>query len=105
MANISLDLPTESVGEDNISLAKEFQDLHAFVLRTNEIERKANAGEELSADEVADLESLPAKMRRAVDITRILRRTNTGPAKVKERSPRASKKKLAQDEIDKLIDL
>jgi hypothetical protein len=96
------ELPVSEI--DHLALSNEFYELQAMAQKAQELERKQDAGETLTADEVQLLEALPDAMRRAVTITRILRRTNTGPAKAK--APRkSSKKALAQSEIDKLIDL
>lgn len=101
---MNLDPHKISGGEqyDYLALQAEFQDLHNDVLRSNELERRIRQGEILNAEETAFLASMPDKMRRACDITRILRRTNTGPAKVK--APRKGKVKMTQEDIDKLID-
>lgn len=97
------DLPVSEF--DYLALSNEFNQLQADVVRANELERKDHAGEALSPEERSFLDALPQKMLRAVEITRILRRTNTGPAKVKTKSPRGAKKALAQETIDRLIDL
>jgi hypothetical protein len=99
----NLDLPTPG-DDDHLALSREFMELQQDVIRSNEIERKEKEGLPITEAEREFLTEIPAKMRRACDITRILRRTNTGPAKVKEKKS-SSRAKMAQAEIDKLLDM
>lgn len=98
-------IPMPSSDHDYLALGHEFEQLHRDVIRSNELERRQNAGEKLDEEEKTFLEGMPDKMRRACDITRILRRTNTGPAQVKSKKTRASKTAHAQETIDKLLDM
>lgn len=90
---------------DVLSLNEEYMQLNKDLLHANELERKQSAGTTLSAVELAFVKAIPAKMRRAIDVTRILRRTNTGPAKVKTAAKRSSKKAVEQATIDNLMKL
>jgi hypothetical protein len=62
---------------------------------------KAEKGEDLTDLEKAFLMAMPPRYRLGVELTRILRRTNTGPAKVKEKKTRTSAKQSAMAELAK----
>lgn len=104
MSPIDLDSLTPVDQMDHLALSREFMELQQDVIRSNEIEAKEREGLPITDVERAFLAEIPAKMRRACEITRILRRTNTGPAKVKEKKS-TSRAKLAQEEINKLMDM
>jgi hypothetical protein len=73
---------------DPLTLQAMFSELHEKQLAANRGE-----GDGLTAEE----------SRFAISITRILRRTNTGPAKAK--TTRAKKPKITATDIDKMFDL
>lgn len=50
-------------------------------------------------------ELTPEECRFMITLTRILRRTNTGPAKAKTKTAKASKKATTQAAVDKLFDM
>ncbi len=58
----------------------------------------------LTQDEQDFIKGMQDKYNRAVTITRILRRTNTGPAKVKETKPRTSKKAATEAAVAALTE-
>lgn len=87
--------------EDYVSLSNEYMGLKNDLEKANELERKCRT-QDLSSEEASFLSCIPAKMRRAVEITRILRRTTTGPAKIK--SPKTTKKGLKKEELSSLLD-
>ena len=83
---VNLNPTTEA---DYLALSSKFMQLQKEVQEVIAIERKQKAGETITEAEAALVASMPDKMKVACDITRILRRTNTGPAKVKQKVARA----------------
>lgn len=92
-------LPAASV-EDPLALQEEYTRLAADIQKCLELSKKLKDGQTLTPLEQELLDSEPSKCRRAVELTRILRKTHTGPAKVK--SPK-SRKALAKQQINDLL--
>jgi hypothetical protein len=83
-------------------LQEEFIAKKALAERAAELEI-AQKERPLTKEEQEFLAGMPAVYRRAIEITRILRRTNTGPAKVKTPSKRASSKAAATAKAASLL--
>lgn len=74
---------------DPLELGRQFN-----ALRAKQIEANENGTDGLTA----------AESRYAIQLTRILRRTNTGPKKARAASTRVTKKALSKETLDKLFD-
>ncbi len=89
--------------QSELELKNEFQSIHEDSLKHANLLLKQKTTP-LTEDELTFISSMPARYRRGVIITRILRRTNTGPAKVKEAKPRVSKKAKVEFDVSKIME-
>ena len=86
MTNLDLNEPVV----DYFSLNEEYMQLKAMSERADRLNQELKT-RPLTQEEQEFMAAMPAHYRRAVDITRILRRTNTGPAKAKKPTKRSAK--------------
>lgn len=84
------------------ALQEEFIEKKALAERAAEL-GLAQKDRPLTKEEQEFLAGMPAIYRRAIEITRILRRTNTGPAKVKTPGKRAAKKAESTAKANSLL--
>lgn len=96
---------TQPATDDPIALGKEFADIRDKTRLIAELKRKAETGTKLTVDEDELVKSENELIRRGMECSMILRRTNTGPAqvKLKGKAATAAKQKLANSEIDALL--
>lgn len=89
--------------QSEAELKHEFEQIYLATKR-HDMLRKKEKETGLTEDEKAFILSMPPLYRRGMEITRILRRTNTGPAKVKTTAKRSSKKAVLENAVSKLLE-
>lgn len=89
---------------DEIALNAELEKLKAEAPQWVVLDNKVKDGQTLTPSEQEAYDAGPAKWRRAIEISRILRRTNTGPSKVKAPSKAKTKKADLEAKVDKLFE-
>ncbi len=94
-------IPVEQM--DPLTLKAEFAKIDDEANIAQSLISKSEKGVELTKEEQDFLLAMPPRYRLGVTLTRILRRTNTGPAKVKEKKTKTSAKQNAQMEIAKAL--
>jgi hypothetical protein len=98
----TVNVPDE-IEEDPMALTEEFMKIKEQVDKIMELKR-ISKDRSLTPSELELIAKEPELCRKGIEISRKLRRTNTGPAMVKTKKGRApSKKAMEQAELDKLF--
>lgn len=96
------EIPSPEEPVDYLALQAEFENIQRLMLHVNTLEQIKDRV--LTPEEQQLIADIPEKCRRAVTITRILRRTNTGPARATPRRGKASKAQQAAI-VDSLLNM
>lgn len=88
---------------DYLALTAEFEKIKAETDKIAELQRKEKDGQQLAAAEKELVAKLPDLINRGMEVSMILRRTNTGPAQVKTKKP--SKAALSAAAAEALLNM